>query len=100
LFSADGPVTGHDHIDVPSRDLVARLDPLADVTVIRVRRNPEEAYVACEQNLVLRQVGHDVAPGVRRTGEFELDFRATDEIGQIVLEGHRRGHKLAFLYDF
>src|SRR5712691_6012312 len=31
FLAADGPMTGHDHVNVPAGDLVARLDPFRDV---------------------------------------------------------------------
>src|ERR1019366_1147682 len=64
LFAADGAVAGNDDVHVPTSDLIASVQPFADIAVIGVRRHPEKAHIAGEQYLLLRQVGHHVAPGV------------------------------------
>jgi hypothetical protein len=65
-------VARNDGVDVHLHDSVDGLEPLADVRVVRERRDVVEGDVAGEQNLVLRDVDDQIA--VRVCGSEELHF--------------------------
>ncbi len=71
----------HDYIHVHLHDFVDGLEPLGDVAVMRVRHQVEEREIGREENLVLRQVSHDVAPSVCRPREMKFHDIAADVVG-------------------
>src|SRR4030095_8795793 len=83
FLGADRSMTWNEYIRIPARNRVADFKPLRDVAVVRVRRDPEKPDVAQKNDFVLRQVGDDVAPRMRRSGEPELHFGVPQEIAHI-----------------
>src|SRR4051812_13941499 len=68
--------------------LLQRLDPLAGVAVVDIRKWMHDE-IARDHNVFLWQVGDSVARRVAASQELDLDFSVAEVDGEVVVEGQR-----------
>ncbi len=100
LLGADGPVSGHQQVEVHRLDTFHRFDPVRKVGVreIAVGQSLDGDEIHGEQGALRREVHDDHVVGVAVAQINELDPFAAKLDGQTVVEGdfgHRGGPALA-----
>ncbi len=97
FLSSDGTVARDDHVHVPLHYFVDGLHPFGDMRVVAIGDEMEKSQVRREKNLMLRKVGHHIAPSVRGADETELHGVAADAIDKVVFKRYGRRGEFARL---
>ena len=83
------PWPGTKMLDVHRQRAIDHLDPLRRIRRAHRRKHAIEIRLAHEQDLLLRQVDHQVAAGVRAPEEEHLRLHVA-QIDDLLVAGHRR----------
>ena len=85
----DEAVPGHVDVDVHRQRAVDGLHPFRRIGGAHRRKHAVEVRLAHEQDLLLGQIDHQVAAGVRAAEEQHLRLHAAD-VDDLLVAGHRR----------